>query len=347
MGSEVYVKRHDTSILSLMAFALAAFCPGGCTPEPGFAPGDDTDTNYFDAIAKYAGPCVTELDRGELGPDETVDEWTVFFYDGDYVVKEEFDGNADGAFDTLKEYTYDSDGNVLTEARDGIEWSAAHPQNGADGATDMSFLYTYDGNGNMTKLEQDGHGPDAVADGSVDRRVTFTYDVSGNMIESVEDLNADDAPDIIIAYTYDEHGNPLTRETDGTAWEPSDGTVDKLDTFAYEYDSSGNMTKQELDLGADDNLDMRTVYTYDSMGNVLTLSEVWFLDVDNFHTENAYDEQGYLLTHRYCTNGFCITDTYTYDMFKNVLTLSYSNDNYTNGPLELTNYWYACWDQSQ
>ncbi len=341
------MKRHNTSILSLTAFALAVSYPGGCTPEPNLITVSDTDTNSFDATAKYVGPCVTELDRGELGPDETVDVRTIFTYDGDYVVKEEFDGDADETIDTLKEYTYDSDGNVLTEARDGIEWSAAHPQNGADGATDISYRFTYDGNGNMMKIEQDGHGPDAVTDGFVDRRVTFTYDGSGNMIESVEDLDADDEPDIIITYTHDEHGNPLTRETDGTAWEPSDGTVDKLDTFAYEYDSSGNMTKQELDLGADDNLDMRSVYTYDSMGNVLTLSEVWFLDVDNFHTENTYDDQGYLLTHRYCTNGFCITDNYTYDMFGNVLTLSYSNDNYTSGALELTNYWYACWDQSQ
>ncbi len=341
------MKRHHISILSRAAFTLAVFCSAGCTSEPGPAFGNDTDTNTFVANDKYAGPCVTELDRGELGPDETVDERTFFTYDGDYMVKEEFDGNADETVDRLTEYTYDSDGNVLTEARDGIEWSAAHPQNGADGSIDISYLYTYDSNGNVTKLEQDGYGPDAVADGSVDRRVTFTHDSSDNMIESVEDLDADDVSDIIITYTHDEHGNPLTRETDGTAWEISDGTVDKLDTFAYEYDSSGNMTMQELDLSADDNLDMRIVYTYDSMGNVLTLSEVWFLDVDNFHTENTYDEQGYLLEHRYCTNGFCITDTYTYDTFKNVLTLSYTNDNFTSGALELTDYWYGCWDQSQ
>ena len=341
------MKRHYTSILSLTAFALAVSCPGGCKQDPGLVLGGDTDTNYFDATAKYAGPCVTELDRGELGPDGTVNVRTVFTYDGDYVVKEEIDGNADDIVDTLKEYTYDGDGNVLTETRDGIEWSASNPQNGADGSIDMSFLYVYDNNNNMTKLEQDGHGPDAVADGSVDRRVTFTYDSSDNMIESVEDLNANNVTDIIIAYTYDEHGNPLTRETDGSAWEVSDGTVDKLDDFAYEYDSSGNMTLQELDLGGDDNLDMRTIYTYDSVGNVLTLAEVWFLDVDNFFTENTYDEQGYLLTRQYCTNGFCITDNYTYDMFQNVLTLSYTNDNYTEGVLRLTNYWYACWDQSQ
>ncbi len=341
------MKRHGTLILSLTALALAVSCPGGCTREPGKKFQNDTDTNYFNTTEKYVGPCVTELDRGELGPDEIVDERTIFSYDGDYVVKEEFDGNADEIIDTLKEYTYDSGGNVLTEAQDGIEWSASHPQNGADGSVDIRYSYTYDNNDNMTMLEQDGYGPDAVADGSVDRRVTFTYDSYGNMIESVEDLDADDVPDIIIAYTYDEHGNHLTRETDGTAWEPSDGTVDKLDTFVYEYDSSGNMTQQDLDLGADGNLDMRSMYKYDSMGNVLTISEVWFLEVDNFFTENTYDDQGYLLTHEYCTNGFCTTDNYVYDMFGNVLTLSYSNDNYTVGALKLTNYWYACWDQSQ
>ena len=89
------MKRYHTSILSLTAFALAVFCSEGCTPEPGKNFQNDTDTNTFVPTAKYVGPCVTELDRGDLGPDETVDERTIFTYDGDYVVKEEFDGNAD------------------------------------------------------------------------------------------------------------------------------------------------------------------------------------------------------------------------------------------------------------
>ena len=82
------MRRHHTSILSLTAVAFAVFYSAGCTPEPGPAFGDDTDTNTFVATAKYAGPCVTELDRGELGPDESVDERTIFTYDGEYVTKE-------------------------------------------------------------------------------------------------------------------------------------------------------------------------------------------------------------------------------------------------------------------
>ena len=133
---------------------------------------------------------------------QTKDE--VFFVDG-------------GTVDRRYTYTYDTNGNVLTEE---VDYDA-------DGTVDKlnSWTYTYDSDGNMLSEERD-YG----ADGTGAERHTYTYDANGNMLSEEVDHDADGTVDKLKSwtYTYDSDGNMLSAEFYG-----ADGTLSSSYTYTW------------------------------------------------------------------------------------------------------------------
>ena len=150
----------------------------------------------------------------------------------------------DGTVDSRTMYTYDDQGNLLSEERD----------YGDDGTVDSRtvFTYTYDDQGSQLSAEMDYAG-----DGTVDSRYAYAYDEHGNMLSWETDKNADGTADRRYTYTYDERGNKLSEEED----KDNDGSVDSR--YAYTYEEHGNRLSEEQDYGADGTVEYRYAYTYD------------------------------------------------------------------------------------
>jgi len=205
----------------------------------------------------------------------TVDRRYTYTYDTNgNVLTEEVDYDADGTVDKLNSwtYTYDSDGNMLSEERD----------YGADGTGAERHTYTYDANGNILIEEVSGGGlgnqrytytydsdgnmlTEELEDEGNDWRYTYTYDTNGNMLSEERDYGADGTVDERYTYTYDANGNMLSEEVYG-----ADGTVNER--YTYTYDANGNMLSEEVDHDADGTVDKLKswTYTYDSDGNMLS-----------------------------------------------------------------------------
>ncbi len=204
--------------------------------------------------------------------------------------------DADGgiSYNTSKYYTYDRDGNLLTETF-----------YGSDGNEIYRHEYTYDDNGNMvTSIEDndsyryeyafDDNGNVLTCtkyndDGSTYSQTEYTYDDNSNILTETTNYNREDSRFEQIKYTYDSEGNMISKSRTFDAADPdseeytydSDGKLqtriyfesDGIDRYEYAYDSKGNLLTETdyLTIGTDDEILYKTVeYTYDDFGNTLT-----------------------------------------------------------------------------
>jgi len=184
------------------------------------------------------------------------------------------DSNNDEKDDEVAKYTYDTNGNLIKEARDISD----------DGTVDYAMNYTYDPNGNLIKEERDNSN-----DGTIDS-VTITnntYDANGNLIITEIDLNNDEAIDLVIKFTYDANGNLIKSESEIIAFKiksvinytldhnwylikeehrnPVDGTIYLV--INYTYNDNWCRIKEEHDRDADGKIDYLKKITYDRDGN--------------------------------------------------------------------------------
>ena len=83
------------------------------------------------------------------------------------MIRAEYDADMDGNLDTIATYTYDSNGNRLSQTTD----------SDGDGNTDSIRTYTYDSDNNTLSESFDND-----ADGMVDSINTYTYDSNGNKL---------------------------------------------------------------------------------------------------------------------------------------------------------------------
>ncbi len=217
---------------------------------------------------------------------------------------------------TTFNYTYDSNGNMLTEKHD----------LSANDIINMIRTYIYDDSGNTLSVNTDygkrnafGISPNFSADGTIDYNTKYTYDSNGNMLtESYNKFdNNIDMENWIYNYTYDDNGNVLIKSFDYGI----DGIIDTNDT----YNSDGNIltsTNYKLD-GSIENID---IYIYDVNGNLITESSDangdGIVRIVNIYT---YNENGNMLTKTELDQGGEITAiyTYTYNINGNMLTKSY------------------------
>ncbi len=234
--------------------------------------------------------------------DGDADSITTYTYDadGNQLTESEYT-NGDGDADSITTYTYDTDGNQLTKSED---------TNG-DGGADSIKIYAYDADGNQLTRSRDEN-----ADDNAIEYLNRTYNSDGNLLGGSEDYDADGTADFIETYTYDANGIMLT----SSYCEPDER--DFCQTETYTYDADGNRVRESLDTNGDSVANRITTYTYDAEGNWLTASYDNGNDgvIDSI-TTRTYDTDGNMLTLSYNN----VTYTYTYDADGNWLTYYYNN----------------------
>ena len=128
-----------------------------------------------------------------------------------------------------------------------------------------------------------------------------TYDIFGNLLTSITHENGEET--VRSEYTYDALGKLLTR----TVYYDREETY----LFKYSYDPNQNQTIMERYEG--ENHTGSSVKTYDTMGTLLAVDEIWAYPEDLFsiYTAYEYDSAGNLIKKRYSSRNTEITE-YTY-----------------------------------
>lgn len=243
--------------------------------------------------------------------------------------------------DAVYTYTYDEQGNLLTETHKGSETSTetyddmttyTYTENNqtlsktyhTDGKTGDYFLYTYDEKGHeltYTYYNAAGEGQYGTV---------YTYNEDGQFLTKEYWDRTHPRYAFTETYTYDEQGRLLTRvETapdgnvtfSGNYTYAEDGsyryTVDFVEddqpfTSTYWYDGQDRMLKTEVLNKTKNEVVERIEIRYDEQGNVLYSYALCHGD-ERVET-STYDEQGNLLTYQVEDNGkVSSTDTYTYN----------------------------------
>jgi len=283
------------------------------------------------------------------GNPDRIDTYT---YDANgNLLTETFDTDADGDPNEIYTYTYDANGNQLTYTYD-------RP---SGGTPYWIYTSTYDANGNRLTWAYDATNgtPDwiytytydangnrltetcaANAGGTPYWIYTYTYDANGNRLTEGYDSNGDGTPNKIITYTYDANGNRLTEGHDSNL----DGTPDLI--YTYTYDANGNTLSETYDGDGDGTPELidTYTYTYDANGNLLTETADWGADgTTNLISTYTYDANGNLLTKTHVGGSGGTPDliyTYTYDANGNLLTAAFDLDGNGN-PNQIYTYTYA------
>lgn len=208
-----------------------------------------------------------------------------FEYDaqGNLVSMNEF--LSDGALHSAEQYTYDAQGNLLSDAGNGY-----------------STQYTYDKQGRLLS-EINTYGADFL------RSEKYTYDAPGNVLTYTYTDSSVNSKD---TYTRDARGNVLTH-TYGSSKEQHTLT----------YDAQGNLLTDSVLFNYNPEAWEKAQYTYDAMGNLLTYDDTLYAGEDNFNTmQYTYDALGNVLTHTYYNSIDAVkyTDQLTYDAMGNLLT---------------------------
>ena len=235
-------------------------------------------------------------------------------------------------------YTYDSDGNQLSERRqdwDGNYWVNTNQD-----------LYTYDSDGNQLSWVKKNWDENNWVN---DRQWIYTYDSDGNQLRYLRQnwVGNDWVNSHQYFYTYDSDGNRLScldQNSSGNNW------VNDCQ-YLYTYDSNGNQLSDLRQNWEDNNWvnSYQYLYTYDSNGNQLSdLRQDW---EDNNWAENdqslyTYDSDGNQLSRLYQNwedNNWVNShqNLYTYDSDGNQLSdlrQNSSGNNWVNSHQSLYTY---------
>ena len=181
-----------------------------------------------------------------------------------------------------REYTYDADGNKVTEKDSfgNVKSFTYDGQKNLTSETDFKGIviatYSYASDGKLqTMTDSDG------------KATSFVFDSNGNVIESRDANNV-----VTQAFTYDSQGN-ITQLT----------TLGGSTTFTY--DAFGNLVREQGPNGLDNGV------TYDANGNLLTSSVMRTVDgtlVEEV-TKRTLDDEGNLLA---VVDSMNSTTTFTY-----------------------------------
>ena len=203
--------------------------------------GDYKDSKAYLEKFVFVYDKVTEYKKGEVC---STREYT---YDSNGNVLKESGKYADGQTYTI-EYTYDSNGNVLKESKN-----------------KSTTEYTYDDNGKLLKTKYITPYRTNVTE--------YTYDSNGNLAKSVKD------GEYIIEYTCDNNGNIIEKKDDSSV-------------TSYTYDANGNLEEKYIRYHSD-NYEY-TSYTYDDYGRLVSeytgFDDYYFQP--NYSIDYTYDSNG-------------------------------------------------------
>ena len=255
-----------------------------------------------------------------------------------------------GVDDSKITYTYDKNGNVITEKTTDIEtkqvWTTQYTYNKnnlvltikstePDGSVSRNVTYTYDANGRLTTFGDydnenyhdytyDDKGnllsDTSFVGGKVYTKDLYTYTAGGNVFTHITQ-NADGKKDHEITYNYDKNGNTLTEMY-------YDGAGNSVWIIDYTYDDKGNMlTATEKD---SDGTVTGYKYTYSNSGNLLSDEHSTYGKWGSGKFVYTYDSNGNRLSWTgYDANGKQDSNVYTYayDKTGNLLTFTTTNHN--------------------
>lgn len=214
-----------------------------------------------------------DLIRRDRDGDGQFEERTTHMYDSGRLTRIEIDRDlGDAPIDESRVFTYDGDGNLLTEER----------LLGDPGTVVRRETWTHDGEGRPLS-----HTLDEDADDMADRVVTWTYAAGGTLESESVDEGATGMP--VEVRTYDADGNLLTEEEleDGvlesrdvymyvggllaTHTHYADDSGDVVYMIEYDYDDGDRLLTEERDGDGDGSVDRITRHTYDSAGRLLSI----------------------------------------------------------------------------
>jgi YD repeat-containing protein len=235
-----------------------------------------------------------------------------FAYDADGRTISQTFTSADGGTSYGTKYTYDENGNVLTEERESV--SARSP----DSSDSFLITNTYDENGNLTKTVAEGGDPYTIeytydADGNAlsetyagkdySYEAEYTYDADGNMLSEIYTWSDYSSK---TEYTYDADGNLLSVSTEA---HDADGDHSYHDEYAYNAD--GDLISWNGDDG-------KSEYTYSAPG---IISSCVSYDADGAELYRAeFDADGNVLHER--SEQEDTENFYCYDALGNLLSSS-------------------------
>lgn len=211
--------------------------------------------------------------------------------------------------------TYHDNGTVHTEEK----WGS----NSESGEWTYHAYVTYDSQGNLLTEAIDRAGTyydpenseEQSIDGIFDRTSEHVYDDQGNEILLQEDTDGDGAFDVILVTEFDEYNNPVLESSDING----DGTAESTNTNTYTYDDAGKMLSWERDTYSDGEIDNFVEYAYDDDGNLREIKEDWDVDgVVDRTTTYLHDSDGRVFKESIYLNRDGIyeeTTSYLYDEF--------------------------------
>ena len=124
--------------------------------------------------------------------------------------------------------------------------------------------------------------------------VTYGYDADGNPTGDVlNGFNAELGRNVVTR-TYDDHGNVIRSEGRLEQFDLSEPVTVTISEYRYEYDGSGNITRESVDEDGDGRVERETSYEYDASGNVIRES-LYSGDDELYITDYEYDSYGNLV----------------------------------------------------
>jgi hypothetical protein len=124
------------------------------------------------------------------------------------------DRGADQSIDAVTTFTYDGNGNKLSERYHEIQ----------PNIPDKIMYYTWDAHGNMLSQKVDENG-----DNIIDSITTYTYNQDNFPLTISEDTDADGLPERIITYSYNQNGDKVKDYFDNRR----NGQPDMVNTYHY------------------------------------------------------------------------------------------------------------------
>jgi len=213
----------------LFAAVLAVACDGGLEP---MAPPDES-TVIGEETPLVPPPDNPPEDTDTPGPGPSEDCYADFNYAVDFLTLVTGTDLYD-LVDTTR---------VLYQERD----------EGDDGTIDVTVTFEYDTNGWLVAKTTDDPGHGTLLE-------TWTHDSAGRDLLYVEDLGADGIPEHSIDRAYDTYGGLTWVSVD----DDGDGAANLVLTWTR--DATGEPLTQEIDSDGDGVIDFGWAYSYDSLG---------------------------------------------------------------------------------
>lgn len=250
------------------------------------------------------------LDTEGDGSPDRIETWR--YNELGQAARHTIDEDADGILEEVEKWIFDINGNQTDHIRmDG------------DGKIRFSQTQSYDEKGYLTKRLVDGDGngnPDSTETWSYDDRGNaielyqefngivrsvwhWSFDNNNNVTQQVLDLNADDSPDQIETWTYDDNKLPLSYTRVNRH-----GDTERREM--WQYNSHAKPLSLIIDNGSDGGILQQKMWTYDSNGKQITYSHDYNGDGKADINESwEYDNGSRVVLHSVDSDGDGVSDS--------------------------------------